>query len=117
VTYRVADHNTSDSASIYRGEEEVAYWKSRDPVERMARYLQRTGLLDEGERCRMLEADEQDMRAAIQRAREVPPPPAPLMFAHHLLGEPSWGIRRQQVELAAELEGRNPFLSGDDGDA
>lgn len=38
-TYRMSDHTTSDDASRYRSNEEVAAWKEKDPILRFQRYL------------------------------------------------------------------------------
>ena len=42
-TYRVTDHTTSDDARRYRQDEEVAGWRQRDPIERLARYMRAAG--------------------------------------------------------------------------
>jgi pyruvate dehydrogenase E1 component alpha subunit len=47
VTYRIGPHTTSDDATRYRSEEEVARWRERDPIERYRRYLLGAGLADE----------------------------------------------------------------------
>jgi pyruvate dehydrogenase E1 component alpha subunit len=47
VTYRIGPHTTSDDATRYRSEEEVARWRERDPIERYRRYLLAAGLADE----------------------------------------------------------------------
>jgi pyruvate dehydrogenase E1 component alpha subunit len=47
VTYRIGPHTTSDDATRYRSEEEVARWRERDPIERYRKYLLGAGLADE----------------------------------------------------------------------
>lgn len=115
VTYRIEDHNTSDSASVYRGEEEVRYWQTRDPVDRLERYLQGAGLVSSEDRKQMIAEADEGLRAAIRRARQVPPAPASLMFANHLIDRRGWSVQRQEEELALELAGKNPFIDPGEG--
>jgi pyruvate dehydrogenase E1 component alpha subunit len=109
VTYRIGDHNTADSAAVYRGEEEVSYWKTLDPLERFERYLRNAGLRSEQDIQNIATAIETELRQSIVRGRKVPPAAADLMFANHLIGDPGWSFRKQREELANELAGRNPF--------
>ncbi len=39
LTYRLGPHTTSDDPSIYRSDDEVAYWEERDPITRFRIYL------------------------------------------------------------------------------
>jgi pyruvate dehydrogenase E1 component alpha subunit len=109
VTYRMMDHNSADSAAIYRSEEEVEYWKALDPMDRFERYLVARGLLDENLKKKIHEEAEIHMKAAIKRARAVPPTPPESMFLNHLHGDPGWNLRHQERELAVEKDGGNPF--------
>lgn len=109
VTYRMQDHNTADSASIYRTDEEVEYWKLLDPMDRFERYLVQRGLLDDALKQKMHEDAEARLRAAVNRARAIPATPPESMFWSHLQGEPGWSLRHQKRECAVELEGGNPF--------
>lgn len=115
VTYRIGDHNTSDSADLYRGRQEVEYWQTLDPLERFERYMRALGLVNEDGKRTMMESASERFRAAIARARKLPPAPAALMFANHLIDRQGQSLRRQEAELADELGGRNPFASTDDG--
>jgi pyruvate dehydrogenase E1 component alpha subunit len=47
LTYRMADHTTSDDAARYRSSEEVAAWRARDPILRLERYMAKQGLWNE----------------------------------------------------------------------
>lgn len=109
VTYRMLDHNTADSASLYRTDEEVEYWKTLDPLDRFEKYLTQRGLLDESLKQKIQGEADKELRAAVDRARAVPPTPIDSMFLNHLHGEPSWTLRHQQGECAVEHSGGNPF--------
>ena len=45
VTYRMAGHTTSDDPSLYRTDEEVAVWATRDPLTRFVAVCSASGLL------------------------------------------------------------------------
>ena len=53
-TYRMGAHTTSDDPTKYRSNEEVEYWKARDPLDRLQKFLRRQGV---------------DVRRAQHRAR------------------------------------------------
>jgi pyruvate dehydrogenase E1 component alpha subunit len=110
VTYRMLDHNSADSAAVYRTEDEANYWKTLDPVERFEKYLLANGILDAATKARIEAEMEPRLREQIDRGRAVPPTPADSMFLSHLHGEPSWSERHQRAELACELAGGNPFM-------
>ncbi len=44
LTYRVGDHTTADDASRYRSDDEVEQWKSKDPIERLKKYMEKKNL-------------------------------------------------------------------------
>ena len=39
ITYRIGPHTTSDNPKIYRTDEEVALWETKDPLKRFKQYL------------------------------------------------------------------------------
>jgi len=47
ITYRMGPHTTSDDPKKYRNEEEVAYWRERDPIKRFEIYLKGKGIWSE----------------------------------------------------------------------
>jgi pyruvate dehydrogenase E1 component alpha subunit len=74
VTYRLGDHTTADDASRYRSREEVEQWKSRDPIERLKKYMEKEDLwnksYDEVVRSEAKEKVEQ----AVHEEENFPPP-------------------------------------------
>lgn len=109
VSYRILDHNTSDSSEVYRTEDEADYWRTLDPLDRFERHLFSKGILDQQQRETIWADAETALREQIDRGRGVPPTPPETMFLSHLHGDAGWSVRHQQAELAAELAGRNPF--------
>jgi pyruvate dehydrogenase E1 component alpha subunit len=47
VTYRMGPHTTSDDPTRYRTDDELQYWRARDPVDRYRTYLTGTGVWTE----------------------------------------------------------------------
>jgi 2-oxoisovalerate dehydrogenase E1 component alpha subunit len=44
LTYRIGAHTTSDDPTKYRSNDEVEYWKARDPLDRLEKFLRRQGV-------------------------------------------------------------------------
>jgi pyruvate dehydrogenase E1 component alpha subunit len=82
LTYRMADHTTSDDAARYRSPDEVEAWRARDPILRLERYMAKRGFWSEeyGKevKSRMTAAIDE----AVQAMEAVPPPVAVEMFEH-----------------------------------
>ncbi|VVC02549.1 1-deoxy-D-xylulose-5-phosphate synthase [Candidatus Bilamarchaeum dharawalense] len=47
VTYRIGAHTTADDPKKYRSEEEVNFWRDRDPIKRLKVYLAKKGVWNE----------------------------------------------------------------------
>jgi pyruvate dehydrogenase E1 component alpha subunit len=97
-TYRVTDHTTADDARRYRSEKEVAVWRRRDPIARLARYMKKNGLLDdEGEAAVETRADEQVAEAVA--AFEAMEPPSPEEIFAHVFAEITPPLAEQRADL------------------
>ena len=46
-TYRVGAHTTADDPTKYRGSDEEAQWRAKDPLERLEKYLRAEGFADD----------------------------------------------------------------------
>lgn len=77
LTYRMADHTTSDDATRYRSVEEVAAWSGRDPIMRLKRFMTAQGLWNEEYEQKTTVEATTAIDAAIH-AMESAPPPAPV---------------------------------------
>jgi pyruvate dehydrogenase E1 component alpha subunit len=80
VTYRIGPHSTSDDPTLYRSDIEVADWKTRDPIARLAGELRAEGALDDA-RIRALDEElSAELEAALLRVEAEPPPPRASLF-------------------------------------
>jgi pyruvate dehydrogenase E1 component alpha subunit/2-oxoisovalerate dehydrogenase E1 component alpha subunit len=108
LTYRVSAHSSSDDPSRYRDESVTAVWRERkDPLRRFELLLERRGWLAAGERTAMAERLEADVRDAIARQEQVPPPALSTLI-DDVYEEPTWNLREQLAELEAGPRGTNP---------
>ncbi len=77
LTYRVSAHTSSDDPSRYRDESVTAVWRGeRDPIERIRRFMERRGWLDEAGHEAQMKSVEEEVRAVIARQDQVAPPAA-----------------------------------------
>ncbi|HEX6947629.1 MAG TPA: pyruvate dehydrogenase (acetyl-transferring) E1 component subunit alpha [Acidimicrobiia bacterium] len=74
MTYRYGPHATADDPTLYRSDEEVAEWRKKDPIDRMRRFLENQGLLDdrEAEKVAMEVTDAVNSAIAEIEARPLP---------------------------------------------
>jgi pyruvate dehydrogenase E1 component alpha subunit len=82
LTYRMADHTTSDDAARYRSPDEVAAWRARDPILRLERYMAKRGLWSEDYGKEAKSRMTATIDEAVQAMEAVPPPVVAEMFEH-----------------------------------
>ena len=71
-TYRVGGHWASDPGG-YRGEDEVAGWRERDPIRRLEHSLVAGGDVDPAEIARLWTAAQDEVERAVAEAQAAPP--------------------------------------------
>jgi pyruvate dehydrogenase E1 component alpha subunit len=74
MTYRYGPHATADDDTLYRSAEEVEEWKTKDPIERLRRFLERRGEWDErsGEKVAVEVTDSVDSAITAIEAEPLP---------------------------------------------
>ncbi len=72
-TYRMLGHSSSDDPTKYRDADEVELWASRDPLDRLERYLVARKSLEAGERGRLEAQLVAEIDAEIHRQEEAAP--------------------------------------------
>jgi 2-oxoisovalerate dehydrogenase E1 component alpha subunit len=103
LTYRVEAHTNADDAARYRPQAEVRTWLDRDPVVRIRQYLLGRGLLDDAA-LSALDAEAEAQAGDLRRRMNTDTVPDPADLFRFVYAEPTPELRRQQRQLAAELE-------------
>ena len=80
VTYRVGPHSTSDDPTVYRSEAEVAEWRTKDPISRLARDLTALGALDSAQVLALDRELNAELDAALALVEADAPPPRASLF-------------------------------------
>jgi pyruvate dehydrogenase E1 component alpha subunit len=101
VTYRVQAHTNADDAARYRQSAEVEYWRRRDPIDRLGRYLKAIGKLDEGVEAEIDEECERYCELMRAQFAEEPSYDPDEMF-EHVYAEPTPQLLAQREMLRAE---------------
>lgn len=79
-TYRLKDHTTSDDSSRYRSKQEVEFWKKKDPILRLEKFMQKIGILDEEKKAEVWKECEEKVKEAVKKAENIKEPDPKEMF-------------------------------------
>ena len=74
VTYRMGDHTTADDATRYRTQGEVEQWRTKDPIERFRKYMEKRGLWDKPYGQKILTEAKEQVDTAVKEHESIPPP-------------------------------------------
>jgi pyruvate dehydrogenase E1 component alpha subunit len=112
VTYRLGDHTTADDARRYRDAEELEAWRSRDPMIRLRKYLERKDLWNEK---RQQEAEEKGKAIASEVAKTAENIAAPAIgdiFDYTYAGELPAELETQKRTMRTHSLGQEPEQVG-----
>ena len=101
VTYRMSVHTTADDPRRYRTDEEVGYWRPKDPITRFQKYLKDKGLLMDEEIESIESAVLNDIQTAVDRAEAQ----------MKTLGDSLDMFEHTYAELPATLKGQKEALA------
>ncbi len=101
LTYRMENHTTADDATRYRLADELAYWKERDPIDRMRAFLVSSKLWDDGKERALLEEVSAEVEAEV-KAFEAQPPAPTTDIVDFMYKERPWYLEEQRAVLAKE---------------
>jgi pyruvate dehydrogenase E1 component subunit alpha len=101
VTYRIGPHSTSDDPTLYRPDAEVAEWRTRDPIARLARQLRAENALDSRLERAVDDELNSELDAALVRVEAEPPPPRASLF-DDVYAELPWHLLEQRKEFFAQ---------------
>lgn len=95
LTYRIGAHSTSDDPRVYRDEREVELWKTRDPVERLRRFLISAGHWDDARDAALKAETDAFVLATVTRAEAHGPPARETLFDDVYARRP-WSLEDQR---------------------
>jgi pyruvate dehydrogenase E1 component alpha subunit len=75
ITYRMGPHTTADDPKKYRNDEELAYWRERDPIMRFQAYLKNKGIWNEQYEAKLNEETEKIVEETVAKSEEYVPDP------------------------------------------
>ena len=117
VTYRLGDHTTADDARRYRDQAEVDAWKSKDPLIRTRKHLEKLGVWNDAKEAELKERAEKVVAEAVARAENIAAPhsadffnsmyqelPADLVMQRDTMQTHSLGQDPSQIEGAEHLQ-------------
>lgn len=102
MTYRLAAHSTSDDPTGYRSREEEDKWREKDPIQRMAKWLEKKGWYDEAANKKLIEKSRQDVLAALKEAEKIDVCPIDDIVTD-VYDEVPWHLKEQVDDLKAHI--------------
>lgn len=106
VTYRLADHTTSDDATRYRDDAEVSEWWQRDPLARLRLHLTDCHGWGKDDEVALLEACKQEVETAAAEYLATPPQPPESTFDYLYATLPQALSEQREHLLRAAAEKR-----------
>jgi 2-oxoisovalerate dehydrogenase E1 component alpha subunit len=103
LTYRMEAHTNADDAARYQPQAEVQAWLHRDPVARIRQYLLDQELVDAAALA-ALDAEAEAQAGNLRKRMNTDAVPDPADLFRFVYAEPTPALRREQQQLAAELE-------------
>jgi pyruvate dehydrogenase E1 component alpha subunit len=101
-TYRMGAHTTSDDPARYRANDEVELWRTRDPIQRLRKYLEREGAADDAF-FGQIEQEADSLAAEVRAACLSLPDPEPLSMFDYVYAEPHHQVSAEREQLRAYL--------------
>ncbi|WP_227778563.1 thiamine pyrophosphate-dependent enzyme [Haladaptatus pallidirubidus] len=105
VTYRLDAHTTNDDPTLYRDDEEVAWWEQREPLSRYREFLKGEGIWDAIDEEAIRDEMNEKFDEAKAAADAYDPGGVEEIF-RHLYDEMPPELKRQQERFEAFLDER-----------
>lgn len=102
LTYRMENHTTADDATRYRPAEDLEYWRQRDPIDRMRKFLVAQKLWNDKKEQALLEECAALVETEVA-ALEAMPAPDPTDIVSYMFKELPYNLREQREQLAREV--------------
>ena len=97
--YRLGAHGTADDPRLYRDEAETERWRPLEPVGRMAAFLKRQGVLDEGAIDEINQEAKETIATAVREMESIGQPDQDILFDHVYASERPWTFDEGLEEL------------------
>jgi pyruvate dehydrogenase E1 component alpha subunit len=97
-TYRLGAHTTADDPTRYRNNEEVEYWKKRDPIDRLRKVMMKKVIWNDSDEQKLLRESEEKVNDAVKKSEAVGEPKPEDMFNYVYEKLPEQ-LRQQMMEL------------------
>lgn len=102
MTYRLAAHSTSDDPTGYRSREEEEKWRAKDPVLRLAKWMEGKGWLDTSGDSELLDKLRQEVLAELKVAEKVPVCRIE-EIVEDVYDTPPWHLQEQLQQLKSHI--------------
>lgn len=102
LTYRMESHTNSDDPTRYRTSEESDAWLAHDPIDRLAAYLKKAGVLTDATDAEIT-AEAEALAEATRNAMNDEVEIDPLELFDHVYANPRPALQEQREALAREL--------------
>lgn len=96
LTYRLADHTTSDDSLKYRDKKELKQWLAKDPNIRLYNYLVKKKLWSEKKQKELVSKIEKDIESVVSKYKKLSAPKIDEMFKYK--------FEKMTPELKLQLE-------------
>ena len=103
VTYRLADHSTSDDAKKYRTDKEVQEWMKKEPVIRLEKYMRANKLLDDKYKQDVARKAKEKVEKEVEVYEKIKDPDPGDIF-NHTYEELTDNLKEQYEELKNNIE-------------
>jgi TPP-dependent pyruvate/acetoin dehydrogenase alpha subunit len=104
LTYRLGSHTTADDPKRYRSNEEVEFWRQKDPIKRFRNFLISNGIITEQEDQNLRKEIELMVEDEVKKALEIPPPPIEVIF-EDVYSEIPWNLKEEMEEIIEDFRG------------
>tara|TARA_B100000315_G_C14570929_1_gene585462 strand:+ start:1639 stop:2706 length:1068 start_codon:yes stop_codon:yes gene_type:complete len=74
ITYRMADHSTSDDAKKYRSDKEVREWTKKGPIVRFEKYMRANKLLDDKYKQKVAKKAKEKVEKEVKAYEDIKDP-------------------------------------------
>lgn len=102
ITYRLCNHTTADDATRYQPEDEVAFARRHEPIQRFKRFLISQNLWTDHQESELLQTCAEEVQHAVDEYLSRPSQPIHSMFDYHFETLPDYLIEQRATALEGD---------------